>query len=91
MWMQVDENVVTIGANTAIDAEDDVTITVTVSRDGSVEATRTLFAELVEDAASASPQSVDPSFGSDFGFEFGSSADTVIAPTSNLSVETTEK
>lgn len=30
MWMQVDDNVVTIGANTEIDAEDDVTITVTV-------------------------------------------------------------
>ena len=44
MWMLVDENVVTIGANTEIDPADDVTITVTVSRDGSVEATRTLFA-----------------------------------------------
>jgi hypothetical protein len=44
MWMIVDENVVTIGSNTAVDDEDDQTITVTVSRDGSVEATRTLFA-----------------------------------------------
>ena len=44
LWMLVDENVVTIGSNTAVDDEDDQTITVTVSRDGSVEATRTLFA-----------------------------------------------
>ena len=91
MWMQVDDNVVTIGANTAIDAEDSVTITVAVSRDGSVEATRTLFAELVSDAGSAAPQGVDASFGSDIGLEFGSSADTIIAPTSGLSIETIEK
>ena len=48
---------------------------------------------MVEGAAAASvaPQSVDESFGSDIGLEFGSSADTIVAPTSSLSVESTEK
>ena len=71
LWMDINDGLVTIGANTELDPADEITVTVTVSRDSSLATERTPWgtftARLVREGELSSAQDGIVLLPNDFG------------------------